>query len=53
MRKFKSFWEYEITEAPTLIYDIEDFQNYMEELILRSEIDEFNANKTASKILIL
>ena len=57
MIKFKSFYDYEIDDtSPTILnedFDIDEFLSYMDEIAFESMLNEFNANESAKKILIL
>lgn len=56
MRKFKSFYDYEVTDASPIInedFDIDEFLSYMNEIAFESMLNEFRANESAKNILIL
>lgn len=56
MRKFKSFYDYEVTDASPILnedFDIDEFLSYMDKIVFESMLNEFRANKSAKSILII
>lgn len=56
MIKFKSFYDYEVTDTSPMLnedFDIDEFFSYMDKIAFESMLNEFKANETAKNILIL
>ena len=52
MRKFYCPYDMIIEDTEPLIVDYEDFQKYMENVVMESIINEFKANNSAKDIII-
>ena len=54
MRKFKSFYDYEVTDnTPILGFDIDEFLSYMDKIAFESMLNEFKANESAKNVFII